>query len=98
MSRLDPLYSIYCEPCGRAYLARVDDLMDAEGGCPVCRHSDGCASHVPDEEDIQGDWRVLSMDVLEHSARLALRSARVRDHSNRLIRQAKDALATARPR
>jgi hypothetical protein len=95
MSPLDPLYSVACERCGRAYLGRVEDLVDNEGGCPVCRGSDARASRVPDEEDIQGDWRLLSMDALEHSARLALRSARLRERSDSLLHQAKDALAAA---
>jgi len=98
VSRLNPLYSVYCKHCGRAYLGRVDDLMDAGGNCPVCRHADPRASRVPDEDDIQGDWRLLSMDVLEHSARLALRSARLRHQSDELIREVKDALAAARQR
>jgi hypothetical protein len=96
MSALDPLYSVWCDRCGRAYLGRADDLTSSDSSCFVCSNHEIRSSRVPDAEDMATSQRLLSMDPREHSARLALRSARLRHRSDMLLCEAKAALAAAR--
>jgi hypothetical protein len=64
--------------------------MEIEGRCPRCRERDIRATRVPDEEDTGAPWPLLSMDPLERSPRLALRSGHLRRRSDMLLRRAKD--------
>jgi hypothetical protein len=82
MASTEPLFSIGCDDCRRSYLVRIDDLVGADGGCPVCC---GQAVHVipvPDAEDMRGlPQRQLASDAVEYSRRLQQHSRRLRDRS-----------------
>jgi hypothetical protein len=73
----------------------MDELVGADGGCPVCR---GPAVHVipvPDAEDMRGlPRRALASDAVEYSRRLQQDSRRLRVRSAFMIAEAEALVVT----
>lgn len=77
----------------------MDDLVGADGGCPVCTGPAVHVIHVPDAEDMRGlSRRELASDAVEYSRRLQQDSRRLRDHSAIVIADAEAMLVTMRDR
>jgi hypothetical protein len=95
LASIEPLFSVSCDDCRRSYLVRIDDLVGADGGCPVCRGPAVRVIPVPDAEDMRGlSRRELASDAVEYSRRLHQDSRRLRDRSAIALADAKSVLAT----